>query len=199
MTRRDRRSAISATELMAQLQNDPEYQRKMRTAEEERQVKVRELARAEQPIVADLRHAGVQVDSVWDLVNTSEPYPTALPVLLGHMERGGYPDRVMESLGRALAVKPSVVFWDRLSALYLAPRGAGEQEGAAVALAASATAHHLDELVGFLSLEERGQSRIYFVRPILAVGGGRGRQLVMSLRSDPVFGKEAAALLSRRA
>ena len=199
MTRRDRRSGISATELMAQLQNDPEYQRKAQAAEEERQVKVRELARAEQPIVADLRDAGVRVDSVWDLVNTAEPYPAALPVLMGHLERGGYPDRVMESLGRALAVKPTVAFWDRLRALYLAPRGAGEQEGAAVALAASATAAQLDDLFGFLSLEERGQSRIYFVRPILAVGGDRGRQLVKSLRSDPVFGKEATALLSRRA
>ena len=50
---------------------------------------------------------GVEIDSVWDLVNTAEPYPAALPVLMEHLERDGYPDRVMESLGRALAVKPS--------------------------------------------------------------------------------------------
>ena len=198
MTRRDKRSGISATELMAQLQNDPEYQRKVQAAEAERQVRVRELGRAEQPVVADLRDAGVNVESVWDLVNTSDPYPAALPVLMEHLERGGYPDRVMESLGRALAVKPSVDFWDRLKALYLAPRCSGEQEGTAVALAASATPAQLDDLIGFLSLEERGQSRIYFIRPILRVGGDRGRQVVESLRTDPVFGKEASALLSRR-
>jgi len=44
-------------------------------------------------------------------------------------------------------------------ALYVAPRGAGEQDGAAVALAASATDAQLDDLIGFLSLKERGQSR----------------------------------------
>src|SRR5690242_13923443 len=104
MTGRGKRSGISATELMARLQNDPEYQRKVQAAEAERQVRVQALRLAEQPIVADLRAVGIQVDSVWDLVNTSDPYPAALPILMEHLEGGGYPERVMESLGRALAV-----------------------------------------------------------------------------------------------
>lgn len=181
---------------MARLQNDQEYQRKRQAAEAERQVRAQELRRAEQPIVADLRNAGVEVNSVWDLVNTSEPYPAALPILLEHLERGDYPDRVMESLGRALAVKPSVAFWDRLKARYLAPRNAGEEDGAAVALAACATASQLDDLIGFLSLSERGESRIYFIRPILSVGGQRGRVVIESLSSDPTFAKEARELLN---
>lgn len=197
MTRRGRRSGISATELMAQLQRDPEYQRKMEAGEEERQGRAGDLSRAEQPIVADLKDAGVRVDSVWDLVNTSAPYPAALPVLLKHLELGGYPERVMESLGRALAVKPAIVYWDRLKALYLAPRDAGEEEGAAVALAASATEAQLDDLIELLSHEERGRTRIYFLRPILFFGGDRGVEVLRSLRADPVFAKEVAAVLSR--
>jgi hypothetical protein len=136
------------------------------------------------------------VDSVWDLVNTADPYPAALPVLIEHLERGGYPERVMESLGRALAVKTAVVFWDRLKTLYLGSRNPGEEDGTAVALAACATEAQLDDLLGFLSVEERGESRIYFIRPILQVGRDRGREVVGALRSDPVFGKEATALLS---
>lgn len=198
MTGRGRRSGISATELMAELQSDPEYQRKVQIVEAERQERVRRLGEAEQPVVADLRRVGVYVDSVWDLVNTTEPYMNALPVLMDHLERGGYPGRVMESLGRALAVKPSVVFWDRLKARWLGARDAGEEDGVAVALAACATKVQLDDLIGFLSVEERGQSRIYFVRPILKVGGVRGREVVEGLRSDPVFGDEATALLNRR-
>jgi hypothetical protein len=193
-----RRGGVSATELMAQLEGDEDYQRTIREAEAEREVKVRELNHAEQPIVADLRAVGVQVDSVWDLVNTAVPYPAALPILMDHLERGGYPSRVMESLGRALAVKPAVAFWDRLKARYLQPRSRGEQEGAAVALAASATGAEFDDLVGLLSNEECGQSRIYFVRPILALGGAKGRELIETLRTDPVLGKEASALSSRR-
>jgi hypothetical protein len=95
-------------------------------------------------------------------------------------------------------VKPAVAFWDGLKALYLAPRGPGEEDGTAVAMAACATEAQLDDLIGFLSVDERGQSRIYFVRPILNVGGAHGREVVEALRADPVFGKEATALLSRR-
>jgi len=193
---------ISAAELARlkeeMLRNDPEYRAKVEAVEAERQERVRRLREAEQPVVADLRTAGVQVDSVWDLVNTSDPYPAALPVLMEHLERGGYPERVMESLGRALAVKPSVAFWERLKARWLDARDSGEEDGAAVALAACATKAQLDDLIGFLSVEERGQSRIYFIRPILSVGGDRGREVVEALRKDPVLGKEATALLKRR-
>lgn len=189
---------MSATEFMEQLAKDKEYQRKKATFDAELQERADGLRAAEQPIMTDLRNAGVHVDSVWDLVNTAEPYPAALPVLMEHLERGGYPDRVMESLGRALAVKPAVAFWDRLKALYLAPRNPGEQEGTAVALAACATKAQLDDLIGFLSVEDRGQSRIYFIRPILKVGGDRGREVVESLRADSALGDEATALLKRR-
>lgn len=198
MTGRGKRPGVSATDLIAELQKDPEYQRKFQAAEAERQKRAQLLREAEKPIVADLRAAGIGVDSVWDLVNTSDPYPDALPVLMDHLERGGYPDRVMESVGRALAVKPSVAYWDRLKARWLAARDPGEEDGTAVALAACATKSQVDDLIDFLSVARRGLSRIYFIPPILKVGGEHGREVVEALRDDPVFGKEATALLKRR-
>jgi hypothetical protein len=187
---------MTAAELMAQLHNDPEYQRKMQADEAERQVRVQELGRAEQPIVADLRSVRVEVDSVWDLVNTSVPYPAALPVLLQHLRRGGYPDRVMESMGRALAVEPAVFAWDALKELYLKARGRGEEVGLASALAASATSEHLEALIDLLNDgSRRSDTRHHFLGAIKRVGGHRGREVLESLRSDPVFGREARALL----
>jgi hypothetical protein len=183
---------------MAQLDKDEDFQRKKAGRDAELQGRVGLLRAAEQAIVADLGDAGVVVESVWDLVNTATPYPDALPVLMDHLERGGYPDRVMQGVGRALAVKPSVTYWDRLKALYLAARGPEEVDGIAVALAACATKHQFDDLVGFLRAEPGGQSRIYFLRPILKVGGAEGRSVVEALSEDPVFWKEATALLSRR-
>lgn len=198
MTDRGKRGGITSTELMGQLENDPEYRARVEAAEAERQVRADRLREAERPIVSDLNRVGVAVGSVWDLVNTSEPYPGALPVLLQHLERGGYPERVMESLGRALAVKPSVAWWDRLKALYRGARDAGEEDGVAVALAACATKAQLDDLVGFLALTERGESRIYFLRPIKRLGGEAGRDLLERLRDDATFGREASALLKVR-
>lgn len=180
------------------LRSDPEYRAKVEAVEAERRERSRRLREAEQSVVADLRRAGVLVGSIWDLVNTSDPYPAALPILMDHLERGDYPERVMESLGRALAVKPAVAFWGRLKACWLGARDSGKEDGAAVALAACATKAQFDDLVGFLSEDERGQSRIYFIRPILKVGGDRGREVIEALRNDPVFGKEATALLKRR-
>lgn len=189
---------ITAADLMAQLAADPEYQRKAQAAEAERQVRVQQLRRAEQPIVEELRAAGYEVNSVWDLANTSDPYPKALPVLLKHLQLGGYPDRVMESLARTLAVKPSVEVWDTLRQLYLAAQGPGEEEGLAAALAASATADQLDALIALLDETSRGSTRIHFLHPIKRVGGKRGLDVLTSLQDDPLFGKEASALLKLR-
>lgn len=126
------------------------------------------------------------------------PYPAALPILLQHLQQRGYPDRVMESLGRALAVKPSRDAWYTLRRFFLAADGSGEEEGLAVALAASATADQLDSLIDLLHETSRGSTRIHFLRPIKGVGGNRGIE-VLSLKQDPLFGKEAHALLKRRA
>lgn len=195
MTRR--RTQITAAELMAKLAKNKEYQEAAAIREAGFEAKARFLGEAEQPIVGDLARAGIEVSSVWDLVNTSEPYPAALPVLLDHLERGGYPDRVMESLGRALAVKPAVQMWERVKALYLKASGPGEEEGLAVVLSAAATPDQADDLEELLQAP-RGESRIHFIRPLLRVGGNRGREIVQSLRDNPVFGREAAAALDGR-
>lgn len=193
-----RRGPGTAEDLMAELLSDPDYVERTRVDEERRAVFARELSLAEQPIVADLRGVGLDVDSVWDLVNTSVPYPEALPVLLEHLERGGYPDRVIESLGRALAVKPAISAWDRLLRLYLASSTPGEETGLAVALRAVATKEHVETLIDLIRDESRGDVRVFFVGPILRKGGERGLQVIESLRDHPVVGKEATALLKRR-
>ena len=201
MTSRKRKGYQTVEEISKEreelLRNNPEYRAKVEAVEAERRERAQRLKEAQRPILNDLQSVGVRVESVWDLVNTSEPYPDALPILINHLERGGYPKRVMESLGRALAVNPAVAYWDRLKALYLGARDLGEEDGTAVALAACATRAQLDDLIAFLAVEERGDSRIYFLRPIKRLGGEAGRELLESLREDATFGKEATALLGK--
>lgn len=50
-----------------------------------------------------------------------------------------------------------------------------------------------------MSVEERGESRIYFVRPIKRLGAERGRQVVEFLRDDATFGRERRRHSSERA
>jgi hypothetical protein len=192
-----RRGPISATDLMVELANDPEYQRKKLADETQRQIRVHELSRAEQPIVADLRAAGVEVNSVWDLVNTADPYPSALPVLCDHLQQGGYPDRVMESLGRALAVKPSRPMWWTLRNLYLSAEGPGEETGLALSLAASATPDLFDDVLALMANESRDDSRIVFLKTLVRLNRKRGREVVLSLQDDELFGREARFMAKR--
>lgn len=199
MTSNESRSrGIRADELMAMLEQDAEFQ--ARKAEREAQLaeRTRALGEAERPIVEDLGTAGFQVRSVWDLVNTSQPYPAALPILLAHLERGGYPDRVMESLGRALAVETSVVYWSRLKDRYRHARSLGEREGVAVALSVCATEQHVDDVVSLLHERELGASRIHLLDAFRRAGGARGREVLEGLRSDPELGQQASRLLERR-
>jgi hypothetical protein len=61
------------------------------------------LKEEEKPLLADLNSVGVCIDSVWDLVNTSEPYPIAVPVLTRHLSMP-YGRRIKEGITRALTV-----------------------------------------------------------------------------------------------
>lgn len=53
-------------------------------------------------------------------------------------------------------------------------------------------------MIALLGAEDRGDTRIHFLRAIKRVGGARGLEFVVSLRSDPTFGREAQAILKRR-
>ncbi|WP_295775628.1 hypothetical protein [uncultured Microbacterium sp.] len=173
------------------LRNDPVYRAQVEAVEAERRERVRKLREAEQPIIKDLRDVGIEVGSVWDLVNTSAPYLPALPVLMKHLERDGYPDRVVESIGRALAVRESVPYWHRLRDLYLRAEGRGARSGLAVALGVSATPAQLEELIELLHNESLGESRVLLIAPVIKLGGARGREVIKALRDHPVLGKEA--------
>jgi hypothetical protein len=197
-TEKTPRRSTTAAEAAALLEMDPEFQRRRADREAVLAERGKILSDAEKPIVADLRNAGCEVTSVWDLVNTSVPYPQALPILFAHLERGGYPDRVMESLGRALAVRPASIYWQRFRELHQRALGEDENDGLAVAMAASATAEHLAAMVDIVGDPSWGEDRIYLLRAILRVGGLQGREFVEALTSDEVLGKEASALTKKK-
>lgn len=95
------RKSMAATELDELLHSCPEWvaqnaAREAKRAEAEAQFRIEE-----EPIIADLAVAGFEVGSVWDLVNTNERYPSAIPVLLKHLTKP-YHVRIREGVIRAL-------------------------------------------------------------------------------------------------
>lgn len=102
----DKRNEVTAAELLARLESDPQYIT-MRQIEDEKAKQLAELhAKAEQPIVAELQKHGHQVDSLAQLVTQPLPAPSA-QVLLDWIPRIESP-RLLEEIvrGLALSVEP---------------------------------------------------------------------------------------------
>jgi hypothetical protein len=95
---------MTAKEEQDVLDRDPKY-RAMMAEKEKRWAEMEALLRTdEKPLVDALSVSGRSVKSVWDLVNTAESYPEAIPVLAEHLSRP-YHIRTREGIARALAVK----------------------------------------------------------------------------------------------
>jgi len=196
--RRSRRGPISAEDLLAELEADQVYQAEIKRQDEELARKAAEWRRAEAPLVEELRGAGFEVESAWDLVNTSTPYPAALPILLEHLGRP-YPDRVREGIARALAVRDARFGWETLVRLYRAePVGSDAQDGLAVALAAASDDDVVDELISLAREPAHGESRILLLRGLKRSRAPQARAALEEFSGDPVLGQEARALLSGR-
>ncbi|NAZ81046.1 hypothetical protein GTR02_04360 [Kineococcus sp. R8] len=193
---------ILAVDLARRLAGDAEYQAALSKHEVDRAQAMAELSAAERPIVIDLDDVGIRVDSVWDLLNsTSRPpfYSDALPVLLHHLKKGGYPDRVLDGLARALTVKPQgTAYWIDLRDAYL--KTAPESEaatGLANALGVLAAKRHYTELTRLVTDERRGSERLMMLKAVRRLGGESGRQVLGDLALHPLLGKEASHLLRR--
>lgn len=185
---------VTAGELMARLEADPKFVAEREARERERTAARAARREAERPLVDELREVGVNVATAWDLVNTSDPYPEALPILVEHMDRP-YPDRVRAGIARALAVRDARFAWDRLRDLYLAePVGTETDEALAAALGQACDDSVLDELVDLAKDERRGENRLLLLNGLLRSKTDVARETLRELADHPVFAKELKAI-----
>ncbi len=137
---------------------------------EEREVSAAALHEEEKPIVADLRHAGLDVQSVWDLVNwRGPPYDAAIPVLLKHLPIY-YSDRLAEGIARALS-RPyaRAASWEAVLSLFRTePQipGAGFKDALALALSGMAKSKDIEVLMELFRDKSHGGCRVFFISKI---------------------------------
>lgn len=96
---------MTAAEAMKLLESDPEWVARRDSRERWRQAQAKRFAREEAPLVREITDAGLIIDSVGDLINTREPYPEAIPVLLRHLEKTSYTPELRDAIARALTVR----------------------------------------------------------------------------------------------
>lgn len=97
----------TTAEIMAELQKNQKYQEMIQEKEKKRNELEHQLNKNELPLLRELGAAGVKVSSVWDLVNTKESYPSAIPILIEHLSRN-YHYKNKEGIVRALSVKEAI-------------------------------------------------------------------------------------------
>ncbi len=152
------------------------------------------LTAAERPLVDDLRRAGVQVSSAWDLVESRRIDERAVPVLLQHLSRP-YPEVIREGIAHALATPASTRFWHDLRKRYLAERAVTVKDGLAVALASALPQDGLHDLIALANDSRNGPSRILFFSALSKHAAGR--EALARYMREPELRQEAERVLRR--
>jgi hypothetical protein len=159
---------------------------------EARRTHFREL---EMPVVQALKNVGVNVESVWDLVNTSVSYEKAISVLLEHIQRP-YHDRIKGGIARALAVPEARSGWTILISEFRKEKRSPEKwarDGLAVALSEIATDAVIGELIELVRDRDYGTTRILLLRGLKKSKHADAKKALEELASDPDLEKEIAS------
>jgi hypothetical protein len=198
---------ITAAELMAELEADPEYQAAHR--ERERLWAEREamLSADEVPLIDALRAVGVEVESVWDLVNRPNDYQVAYPVLVEHLHRP-YHEMTREGIARALIVADAAdVAWRSVVRAFVEHPHRGDDSGnpsslkfaLGCALGKMMEAEHVEEAMRLAEDRSHSSSRAEIVHHL----GDFNRRddvrgLLQSLVDDPNVATDAKKALARK-
>jgi hypothetical protein len=195
-----KKKKITASELMARLNADPDYVARQKDRDKAIRLRAEEYAHAEAPLVQELRAAGAQVSSAWDLVNTKKPYPQLLPILFAHLDRP-CPARVREGIARALAVPESRWLWDELVNRYLAETDTtthGMKWALHLAVAAAADVSVLDPLIRLACDQRHGRNRALFVDALARIDHSKAKAALAELASDPDLSRDVRRVTKGR-
>jgi hypothetical protein len=188
----------TAAEFMAELEKNPTFRAQRQEREEAFRRRHEELRQAEAPLVQALAEVGLDVKSVWDLVNrATRRYPEAMPVLLDHLQRP-YPDAIRDGIARALTVAEARSHWDVLTRLYREEQGRRTKDGLAVAIGGIATDDVLEDVIDLAKDTRHGTSRVLLLLALERSKDPRAQQTLMELGTDPELQKEVQLIFRRK-
>jgi HEAT repeat protein len=190
----------TAAELMSSLRSDPKWVAQHEDRQRNMHQRMLEDRRAEEPLLDELRAAGIVVTSVWDLVNTKAPYPAALPILLKRLGQG-YPSRVREGIARALAVPEAHAGWSVLLDAFRQEQDAttqGVKWALACALGASGTDAELKDVIQLLRDRSLGRNRVPLLQVLGRSRDSAAREVLEELRTDGSIAEDVRKALRQR-
>jgi hypothetical protein len=190
MPRRDKQ--ITAEEFLRTLEADPDYVRS-RAEQDEELAKLDAFYRdAEAPLLRDLAKLGIEVRSVYDLVNDTVSYEQAIPLLLDHLRRR-YPDAIREGIARALGIPATrPLGWRVLVDEYRRTPNENNRvkDGLAVALSGASDDSVIQDLIDLARDKHNGSSRVLLLLGVRKSKRPEAKQAIIELADDPQLALE---------
>lgn len=148
----------------------------------------------------ELQKVGIIIDDIYDLVNTSIPYPEAIPILINAIEKGLSDKILIEGIIRSLAVKEVRGLCNKvlIKEFYRIPK-----ENTFLLWAIGNTMdvvicqEDVDDIIEIIKKKEYGVSRQMFVYALRKVNAEKSENVLIDLLDDtdvvahviPVLGK----------
>lgn len=195
-----KRKPQTAAEFMAELNADPVFQATQAKREKVHLEKVAKLKAASQPLNDALRAVCPLVtESVDDLVNTRERYDEALPILFEHLTKS-YPDEILNSIARALAVPQALPYRATFINLFRRrpPLSAEFRYALGLAIANTTGPDNLAETIELAKDRSLGDSRLALLFAIKRSRKPEIRQVIEELSGDPDLAREIASWKRRK-
>ena len=189
---------LTAAELMASLHKNREFIARQADQDQQRKELERSLQAEEEPLVQALAAAGIVVSSVWELVNSAQQYPSAIPVLIKHLKTPYHP-KIREGIARALTVpeaKPRAAH-ALIEAFQHEPDGAdsGVKWALANALTVVADDSVLDDLIALVQDKRHGASRTVLTLALSNMKNLRAVDVLLELLQDDEVVEHALTVL----
>jgi hypothetical protein len=195
---REKRERVTAKELMERLEKDEAYLRRRAESEKNMAERSARLRQEEEPLLAELRTVGFDLESVYDLVNTGEPYPAAVPILMKHLYLP-YSDSTKSGIARALAVPDSIPYWQPLKDMFCQTPECPVKQGLACALSVIASkTKRYDEIFEILNDESQGSSKSLLLDVISQSRDPDIRSRLVEFADHPILGIQTKILLKEK-
>lgn len=165
----------------------------------------------ERPLLDELASIGIHLQSVWDLNDTDQQYPNAIPILLAHMNgdyspfsKTGIVEAVCKKWARTLVWEQIVEAYETESNLEdRAPPGeigspAGPKSAMANGLVEMATASDMEKMIELIENPQNGSSRILLTTYFSRSRQQRAFDTLARLSNDPDLKVEIAYILKTK-
>ena len=189
---------MSNAERIERLHSDPSWLARIAERDRKSEANAQRHREEVRSLIQELSSVGIEYSTLSDMMNSSDPYKEAIPILFKHPHRP-YSGFNRDLIARCLAVPDSRYLWRGLVDLYKEePNMEGEhsnpaKSGLAVAIAAIATDDTLAELISLAHNRHHGSSRLLLLAPIRRSKSALAKDAIKSLASDPALIKEISS------